>query len=107
MIDKLIAKYQIQAKTLLEVINNSEMSDTDKERAAASRRFVIGFINDLNQVKNIGFEPHVSGSLPSVSLLRDCWSAACASGYHNYPSLNRMQKEFDKWLEEHQIEVKQ
>lgn len=39
-----------------------------------------------------------------VELLRDCWSAACAAGYHNFPSLNKMQIEFEKWLDEKGID---
>lgn len=38
-----------------------------------------------------------------IALCRDCWSAACASGYKNFPSLSAMQKDFDEWLIEHKI----
>lgn len=41
---------------------------------------------------------------PDTSLLRDCWSLACASGYRNFPSLTQMQADFEKFLTDRNIE---
>ncbi len=41
---------------------------------------------------------------PDISLLRDCWSTAMASGYNNFPSMSKMQKDFEQWMDDQGIE---
>ena len=33
------------------------------------------------------------------SKFKDCWSEAWGIGFTRFPSLDKMQKEFDKWLD--------
>lgn len=46
---ELIKKYEIMAKTLLDVINLPTTEGTELEKAKACRRFVSGFLYDLKQ----------------------------------------------------------
>ena len=46
---ELIDKYEVQARTLLAVINDGTNDKVVIERAMACRRFVVGFLNDLKQ----------------------------------------------------------
>lgn len=65
-------------------------------------------IMDLSTLKKeiTGWETHTLNTKPiDVSLLRDCWSAACTSGYRNYPSMDAMQADFDKWLKKHTVKA--
>ena len=45
--NELIKKYEIKAKTLLEIIQHTETDEVQLEKTMACRRFVMGFLNDL------------------------------------------------------------
>lgn len=47
--EELIKKYEIQAKTLLDVLSSDKTKPIDADRAAACRRFVVGIIYDLKR----------------------------------------------------------
>lgn len=49
--EEIIEKYKIQAQTLLDLISHSETSEVDREKAAVCRRFVRGFITDLEHLE--------------------------------------------------------
>tara|TARA_R110000737_G_scaffold286754_1_gene293241 strand:- start:317 stop:466 length:150 start_codon:yes stop_codon:yes gene_type:complete len=47
--NELIKKYEIMAKTLLDVINHPETDQEQLDRTMACRRFVVGMLNDLKK----------------------------------------------------------
>jgi len=46
----LIKKYEIQAEVLLKVMQLTDNTEEDREKASVARRFVIGFIYHLKQL---------------------------------------------------------
>ena len=48
---ELIAKYEIQAETLLKVIQHKKSTVEEIDKAAIARRFVVGFLDDLKFIK--------------------------------------------------------
>ena len=65
----LIEKYRHTAKTLLDVMNNANSTEEMVQKASASRRFVRGFIDDLNVVKNNIDLSDVRLSLPDYHIV--------------------------------------
>jgi len=66
--------------------------------------FILGFpYKSMDLVKVKPYEEKIP---VDIGLLRDCWSEACGSGYNNYPSIAKMQADFEKWMDERNINWK-
>lgn len=69
--------------------------------------FVKGVLVETDKEVFVGLREFINKGLKEnntkVSVLRDCWSVAYASGHKNFPSLDAMQKDFDEWLKENKI----
>lgn len=48
--NELIRKYQVQAETLLRVIQHKDSTEEAIEKASIARRFVMGFLEDLTPI---------------------------------------------------------